>query len=89
MQSAGAGAEGDVHALGIFRVGLRAVPQARAAVDAFLAVEGRHAGVAGSNRLAAACFDANPRAAFWLSYAFNGRSAGKSNFCLMPALAGR
>jgi hypothetical protein len=39
MQAAGAGVEGDVHAFWIFRVGLRAVPQARAAVDAFLAVE--------------------------------------------------
>ena len=37
MQSAGAGAEGDVHAFGIFRVRLRAIPEARATVDAFLA----------------------------------------------------
>jgi hypothetical protein len=64
VQAAGAGAEGDVHVVGIFRGHLRAVPQARpvryagglrhsshislshgarAAVDAFLAVEIRHA----------------------------------------------
>src|ERR1019366_1463386 len=64
VQAAGAGAEGDVHALGIFRVRPRAVPQARAAVDALLAVKGRHAGFAGINGLAAARLDANPRAAF-------------------------
>ena|ERR1035437_1156696 len=68
VQSAGAGAEGDVHAFGIFRVRLRAVPQARAAVDAFLAVESRHAGFAGINRLAAARLDANPRAAFFAEF---------------------
>ena len=64
VQTARAGAEGDVHVLGIFRIGLRTVPQARAAVDTFLAVECRHAGFAGVNRLAAAGLDANPRAAF-------------------------
>lgn len=42
MQSARASAEGDGHALRVFRRGGGAIPQARAAVDAFLAVEIRH-----------------------------------------------
>src|SRR5664280_2236987 len=43
MQAAGARAEIDVHAFGVRRVRLRAVPQARPAVNAFFAVERGHA----------------------------------------------
>jgi hypothetical protein len=54
MQSAGAGTEGDVGAFRIFRQRLGAVPDARAAVDAFLAVEHRHATFTERDGLAAA-----------------------------------
>ena len=63
MQAARAGAEGHGHALRIFRRGGRAVPQAGAAVDAFLAVEIRHAVFAGRDGLAGTGFDAELGAA--------------------------
>jgi len=56
MQAAGAGAEGDVGAFRIVRQWLRAVPQAYAAVDAFLAVERWHAVLTGRYGLAARSF---------------------------------
>src|ERR1035437_3495027 len=57
MQTAGAGAEGDVHALGVLGDGLRAIPVAGATVDTFLPVERRHTAHAGSNGLAGAKLD--------------------------------
>jgi hypothetical protein len=64
MKSSRSGAERDVRAIGVAGDGLRAVPKTRAAMHAFLAVEGRHAAFAGRDRLAAAEFDADFRAAF-------------------------
>lgn len=63
VQAARAGAEGHGHALRIFRRGRGAVPQARAAVNAFLAVKIRHAVFAGRDGLAGTHLDAQLRAA--------------------------
>jgi hypothetical protein len=54
VQAAGAGVEGDVGAFRIVRQWLRAVPNAGTAVDAFLAVEIRHATITERDGLAAA-----------------------------------
>ena len=63
VQAARSGAEGDGHALRVFRRGGGAVPQACAAVNAFIAVEIRHAVFAGCDGLAGTHFDAQFRAA--------------------------
>src|ERR1700690_2752407 len=57
VQAAGAGAEGDVGAVRIVRQRLRAVPDTRTAMDAFLAVEIRHASITERDGLAAAGLD--------------------------------
>src|ERR1035438_3132426 len=63
MQAAGAGTERDVHALGISRDRLRAVPVTRPAVNAFLAVEVRDAARGRGNCLAGAELNADAGAA--------------------------
>src|ERR1035441_6181281 len=63
MQPAGAGTEGDVHALGVLGDGLRAIPVTGATVNTFLPVERRHAAYAGSNGLAGAKLDTDLGAA--------------------------
>src|SRR5450759_1594863 len=64
MQAASAGAEGDVRLFQVAGNRRGAVPQTRAAVDAFLAVERRHATITERNGLTGASLDANFRATF-------------------------
>ena len=63
MEAAGGGAEFDDRALGVFGVWRGAIPDARAAVNAFLAVENRDAARAGRDGLTGTDLDANLRAA--------------------------
>ena len=63
MEPASAGAEGNVHALRVLRDRLRAVPVTGPAVDALLAVEGRHAACPGGNGLAGTKLDTDLGAA--------------------------
>src|ERR1039458_4096026 len=63
MQSAGAGAEGNVAALGVVSERRHAVPYTRAAVHALLAVEERDAVRTGRNRLPRTHLDAHLRGA--------------------------
>ena len=63
MQSARAGTERDVHSFRVIGYRLRAVPVTGAAVDAFLAVEGRHAAYPGGNGLAGTKLNTDLRAA--------------------------
>ena len=61
VQSAPSSAERHGHAFRVFRRGERAVPQACAAVNAFLAVEIRYAVFSGRDGLAGTDFDAQFR----------------------------
>ena len=58
VQTTGPGPEHNIRPFGVFGQGLRAIPVAGAAVNAFLAVEIRHVSAAWSERLTGASFNA-------------------------------